>query len=233
MALVDIASTADDNLLASDLEDLIKEDLKYRDKQLLRLKDEVLDLEDFSESVALNEFTLDDFRIELAKYIQSNRKVLAEAPLGLYAVVPAPTDERYAMIGSGVIFCLRQKGDTTETQSINPLQPHYLVYVRDDGTVRYGFAQPKQILEIYRVLCAGVEYAYEQLCALFDQATHDGADMQLYNDLLTAAARSIERQFRRRSTDQLISGRDGVIVPQSKQASAVDDFELVTWLVIK
>ena len=43
----------------------------YRDKQLLRLREEVLDLEDFSESVALNEFTLDDFRIELSKYIEA------------------------------------------------------------------------------------------------------------------------------------------------------------------
>lgn len=231
MALVDIAATADDNLLASDLEDLITEDLRYRDKQLLRLRDEVLDLEDFSESVALNEFTLDDFRIELAKYIQSNRTLLEESPLGLYAVVP--TDARYPVIAPGVIFCLRQKGDTAETQQINPLQPHYLVYVRDDGTVRFGFTQPKQILEMYRTLCAEAAVPYEHLCAAFDQDTRDGADMNLYNDLLAAAARSIERQFRRRSVDQLTAGRDGVIVPQSKQASAVDDFELVTWLVIK
>jgi hypothetical protein len=60
----------------------------YRDRQLLRLREEILDLEDFSESVALNEFTLDDFRIELAKYIESNRKLLEDAPLGLYTVVP-------------------------------------------------------------------------------------------------------------------------------------------------
>ena len=39
MALVDIAATFEDNLLKNDeLEDLISEDLRYRDKQLLRLK---------------------------------------------------------------------------------------------------------------------------------------------------------------------------------------------------
>ena len=47
MALVDIAATAEDNILQTeDLEDLIKQDMRYRDKQLLRLKDEVLDLEE-------------------------------------------------------------------------------------------------------------------------------------------------------------------------------------------
>src|SRR5213078_740841 len=93
MALVDIAASQEDNILNMDeLQDLITDDLKYRDKQLLRLKDEILDLEDFSESVALSEFTLDDFRIELTKYIESNRKVLERAPLGLYGVVPPHPD---------------------------------------------------------------------------------------------------------------------------------------------
>ena len=43
MALVDIAATNEDNVLTVDeLQDLIQDDLKYRDKQLLRLKDEIL-----------------------------------------------------------------------------------------------------------------------------------------------------------------------------------------------
>lgn len=50
---------------------LIHQDLKYRDKQLMRLKDEVLDLEDFNESVALNEFSLDDFRMDLSNYVEA------------------------------------------------------------------------------------------------------------------------------------------------------------------
>jgi hypothetical protein len=33
--------------------------------------------EDFTETVALNEFTLDDSRVELSNYIQNNRKLLS------------------------------------------------------------------------------------------------------------------------------------------------------------
>src|SRR5205823_6847345 len=62
MALVDMTATQGDNLL--EIESLVEDELKYRDKQLLRMQKEILDLEDFSESVTLNEFTLDDFRIE-------------------------------------------------------------------------------------------------------------------------------------------------------------------------
>ncbi len=232
MALVDIAATFEDNILKTDeLEELIHEDLRYRDKQLLRLREEILDLEDFSESVALNEFTLDDFRIELAKYIESNRQLLEDAPFGLYAVVP-PNPE-YPVIAPGVIYCLRQKGNAAASETVNPLQPYYLVYVRQDGTVRFGFAQPKQILEILRLLCAGKTAAYEGLCQIFDAETQNGADMRTYSALLDNAVESIVATFRRRIAAGLQSGRDFIIPDRGAQANDNSDFELVTWLVIR
>ena len=232
MALVDIAATNEDNLLRpEDIEELITDELKYRDKQLLRLKDEVLDLEDFSESVALNEFTLDDFRIELANYIASNRRLLEEAPLGLYAVVP--TDPQVPQIQPGVIYCLRQRGAGEDLATINPLQPYFLVYVRNDQLVRYTFAQPKQILDIYRQLCARQPNAQEALCNLFDQETDNGREMQPYNDLLASAIKSIEQTFKRRAAAQLQSGRGGLLPTRQEQVRETTDFELITWLVIQ
>lgn len=232
MALVDIAATNEDNLLRpEDVQELIEDDLKYRDKQLLRLKEEVLDLEDFSESVALNEFTLDDFRIELAKYIESNRQLLEEAPLGLYAVVP--TDPQVPQIQPGVVYCLRQKGPGADLETINPLQPYFLVYVRDDQVVRYSFAQPKQILDVLRLLCAEQTRAYEALCLLFDQETENGKALGKYNDLLTSAVKSIERTFKKRAVAQLQSGRSALLPTRQEQVHEQTDFELITWLVIK
>ena len=232
MALVDIAATQGDNLLEpEDIRELLANDLKYRDRQLLRLKDELLDLEDFSESVALSEFTLDDFRIELMNYIESNRKSLADAPLGLYAVVP--TDPDYPMIASGVVFCLRQQGDSMENEQINPLQPYFLVYIREDGEVRFTFAQPKQILELYRLLCTGVKNPYEELCALFDEQTENGENMTQYNDLIEKAIQSLSSIYKKRAIGQLLSSRGGVLPKQAEQIDKTTDFELITWLVIK
>jgi hypothetical protein len=231
MALVDIAATQEDNILnVEELQDLITDDLKYRDKQLLRLKDEILDLEDFNESVALSEFTLDDFRIELAKYIEANRTKLEQAPLGLYAVVPTHPD--YQQIAPGVIFCLKQLGDTSGNETVNPLQPYFLVYVRDDGVVRYTFAQPKQVLEIYRLLCVEKTTPYEALCNLFDKETQNGSDLKRYNALLEKAVESLTHTFKKRALTGLLSGRGGILPEVSKQVSATTDFELVTWLVI-
>lgn len=233
MALVDVAATNEDNLLSpTDLEDLITEELKYRDKQLLRLREEVLDLEDFDEGgVSLNQFTLDDFRMELQRYIEANKDLLKDASEGLYTVVP--NDPSYAAMGPGVVYCLRQAGKTDGTGTVNPLRPYFLAYVRDDGTVRFNFTQPKQILEMYRVLCAGKSSAYEGLCDLFDQETCGGANMDCYADLLSEAIKNIARSFKSRAAQGLVAGRDGVLIDKSKQATESTEYELVTWLVIK
>lgn len=231
MALVDLTATNQDDLLnVEEITDLIREDLKYRDRQLLRLKDEVLDIEDLDDSVALNEFTLDDFRRDLLRYLESNREKLKNAPLGLYAVVPP--EPRYPQIVPGVVFCLRQKGDTQGTETVNTLQPYFLIYIRADGQVRYSFAQPKQILDMMQLLCAEKTVPYEEICRLFDARTQDGEDMSFYSDLLEKAVADITRQFQKRSASVLTSGRGGKLLDAKKQVKSTTDFELITWIVI-
>ena len=240
MALVDISATFEDNVLKNEeIEEIISEDLRYRDKQLLRLKDEVLDIEDLGDSVSLTEFTLDDFRLELLKYIEANKVALEAAPFGLYTCVPTHPD--YKVIGPGVIFCFRQEGQLGDavdasgspSASINPLHPYFLVYVLADGNVRFGFAHPKQILDIYRILCSGKAEPYTELCNLFDLQTNHGSDMKAYDTLMQKAVDSIAATFRKRSASGLQSGR-GFIMPDAKQqVHEKSDLELVTWLVIK
>lgn len=231
MALADVAATAEDNVLQTrDLEELIGEDLRYRDKQLMRLKEEVLDLEDFNESVSLNEFTLDDFRMELANYIEVNREKLEQAPMGLYAVVPPHAE--YQVIQPGVIYCLRQRVEADGNDTVNPLQPYFLVYIRDDGNVRYNFTAPKQVLEVFRAVCQGQTDAHAKLCELFDLQTHDGADMSRYEALLDKAVKAIATQFGRKNADNLFTGRDGKLVSAKNAVKTTHDFDLVSWLVI-
>ena len=240
MALVDLSATFEDNVLKNEeIEDIISDDLRYRDKQLLRLKDEVLDIEDLGDSVSLTEFTLDDFRLELLKYIESNKQALEDAPFGLYTCVPTHPD--YKVIGPGVIFCFRQEGHREgapdakpePSESINPLHPYFLVYVLDDGNVRFGFAHPKQILDIYRILCSGKAEAYSQLCNLFDQETNHGNAMAAYDTLLQKAVNSLSATFRKRAASGLQSSRGFVLPNAQEQIHEKTDLELVTWLVIK
>jgi SNF2 family DNA or RNA helicase len=231
MALVDIAATNEDNILnTKDIEELVTDDLRYRDKQLLRLKDEVLDLEDFNESVALNEFTLDDFRIELTGYIEANRGRLEVAPFGLYSVVP-PNPE-FPTIQPGVIYCLKQIQNADGVETVNPLQPYFLVYIRDSGEVRYNFTSAKQVLEIFRAVCQGKSEPYARLCELFDEQTGDGKDMDRYSKLLDSAVAAIAAQSNKKNLGNLFSGRGAKLVEETKLPQSASDFDLVTWLII-
>jgi SNF2 family DNA or RNA helicase len=243
MALVDLAATQTDNLLDPDqLEDLIKDDLLFRDRQLNRLKDEILDLEDLDDSVSLTDFSLDEFRLDLLSYLEANRAELEDADEGLYAVVPSKSNVPAAR--PGVLFCLRHRtaAETQRTASdraidstkLNPLSPYYLVFVHDDGTIRFSFAQPKESMLLLRDLAAGELIAHEKLCDLFDQRTQDGTDMSHHDDLLRKALASIKHTFQRRSAASLLSGR-GALLPTANESptSSSDDFDLVTWLAIQ
>ena len=103
----------------------------------------------------------------------------------------------------------------------------------DDGNVRFGFAQPKQILDIYRLLCAGKGEPFAQLCALFDHLTNHGTKMEPYDALVRKAAESVAVTFRKRAAAGLLSGREFVLPDEDEQVNEATDLDLVTWLVIK
>ncbi|MFK7778556.1 MAG: helicase-related protein [Gimesia sp.] len=231
MALVDLTASGEDNLLNSEqIEELIDTDLHYRNKQLKRLQNEILDLEDLDEDViSLADFSLADFRMDLLRYLDSNREELESSPLGLYAVVPP--DPKVAATQPGILFCFRQRNDKRPTE-VNPLAPHYLVYVLDDGNIRLTFAQPKQTLELFRILASGHSSALNNLCDLFDARTDNGVDMSHENELLERAIESIRLTFGKRATASLFAGRDGKLPSASETPSSKEDLELITWLII-
>lgn len=235
MALVDISTTQTDNLLTDlQLTDLVSKDLQFRDQQLIRLKDEVLDLEDMDGHSNLTDFSLDDFRQDLSQFLAARQTELEKANLGLYAVVPSTSTN--SIVQPGVIFCLRHRSTDKPIDSankINPLGQYYLVYVLDDGQVLLSYAQPKQILTLLRDLAAGQTHAIAALCDLFDSRTKNGADMKHYNDLVKEALASIERTFAARAQNILRSSRNAMLptIGQTPSTNA-SDYELITWFVI-
>ncbi len=245
MALVNIAATGEDDLLNPDqIKDLVKDESTYREKQLLRLKDEVIDLEEMDDNVSLSEFTLDDFRVELMNYLENNHALLEQAPLGLYAIAPTLDHAKdrelfdrnwHEIVKSGVIFCLRHKNAPVEKTSsnVNPLGAYYLLYIRDDGTVRFNFTQAKNTLTLFQKLCSGKIEPNQALCDLFDGETDQGLKMDKYDALLGKAIKSIAAAFRKRVASGLTAGRDFIIPDEKEQAKDDGDFELITWLVIK
>jgi hypothetical protein len=182
----------------------------------------------------------------LLNFLEDNRKRLQDSPLGLYALVPAPggecaslnkdrvfTASEKEIIKPGVIFCLSQKGQSEGNEEVNPLNPYFLVYVRDDGTIRYNYTHAKQILEIYRLLCRDGKETYEILCALFNSETTNGVKIDKYTDLLKKAVDQVVHVFKKKSHQKLTSDRGALLIPKANQLNEMSDFELVTWLIVR
>tara|TARA_R110000824_G_scaffold24090_1_gene85314 strand:- start:12195 stop:15308 length:3114 start_codon:yes stop_codon:yes gene_type:complete len=232
MALVDLSATGDDNIL-SDAKEAAEEDLKWRDKQLLRLKDEVFDLEDGQDGVTLAEFSLEDFRADLLLFARENEEELRTAPIGINAIAPANVTG--GTLDPGVIFCLKRNGIAVKgnEQTVGGLDPFFLAYVRDDGSIRHGFASAKTILDAMRALCLGRNEPFEALCKAFDDETGKGSNMEKYDTIALAAVESIRGTYATRALGALAAGRGGKLANEAAQPRHEDDFELITWLIVR
>ena len=227
MALADAAATGTDDLLD---DTATENELAFRDDQLKRLRDDIIDIEDMEDGVTLADFTLDDFIVELLRYIETNREALEGAPFGIYAVVE-PRGQAPVPPRPGAIFCLRQKR-AGAGRAPNLLHPWFLVYVHDDGTVRCTFRQAGLCLALFRALAADREEASAALEDAFADETGNGARMGKYETMLAAALKSIAVSFRSAELSALQASRDAMIAKRGDRPESASDFELVTWLVI-
>ncbi len=227
MVLLDISATGEENLIEQQSGNPMN-DLEYRRKQLLKLQDAVIDLEDLSTGVSIADLTLTDFRIDLAEYQRAHPGVLETLPLGTMAVTTT-TD---AEIPPGIVFCLRAEGAaaTRVFEQGYPLAPHYLVHVGDDGTVLLPFTQAKQILDRLKRLCAGRDLPDATACARFDKATRQGEDMRHAQRLLAAAVASVVGKTEERAVASLFT--PGGTHALAGEFAGMDDFEVVAFLVI-
>ena len=86
MALADLSASGDEDPFTEEQAQL---ELRFRDEQLEKLRQEILDLEDLAEGVVLSDLTLDQFFAQLLRYLEANREQLEATPTGAYAVAPA------------------------------------------------------------------------------------------------------------------------------------------------
>ncbi|MDA8260424.1 MAG: helicase-related protein [Betaproteobacteria bacterium] len=227
MVLLDVSATGEENLIEQQSGNPMN-DLEYRRKQLLKLQDTVIDLEDLSSGVSITDLTLTDFRIDLAQYLKAHPGKLETLPLGACAV----TTSIDADIPAGIIFCLRAEGAAAHKAADPgyPLSPHYLVHVGDDGSVLLPYPQAKRILDRLKRLALGRELPDAGACAHFDKATKQGEDMRHTQKLLSAAVASVVGKNEERAVASLFSP-GGTHAMQGEFAGS-NDFEVVAFLVV-
>ena len=230
MALADITASGGNDPFTVEGAKL---ELGFRDEQLRRLKQEILDMEDLDDAPTLSDLTLNHFFAQLLRYLQENKDKLEALPYGVYAVVDGGPGRALP----GAIFFLRQRNAAARDarqRVVSPVHPWYFVYIQDGGQIRYGCANAKQILEVFEATAAGRVDPILELCDRFDRETKQGQDMSRYNKLLTDSIAQISQAYASTQASQFHAGGDkSFVLPlASETPTGAEDFELITWLVI-
>jgi len=227
MVMVDVSATGEENIIS---QDQTMNDLDYRKKQLKELKDRVLDLEDISNSISITDLTFNDFKTELMDYMKENKEELEKAPKGIHSIVDIPKELKDD-IESGVIFLLRQTTGTLESKDKNPLSPYYLVYINENKEIKYSHIHSKIILDNYQKLCAGKKEVLSDLVKEFNKNTDDGKNMGKYSSLLVESIEDILGIKQDIGIDSLLGGDDFTTLEEN-EVEGLDEFELITFLII-
>jgi hypothetical protein len=211
MTIVNATSTADDNPISED-----QIDADYRKVQLKKLQDgELQDLEDVDGSITITDLGLNDFRMDMIEYIKHKGEP-KYAPKG---------------IDKGVIYVLRNTTDGINIVKQNRLHPYYIVYVGDNGDIKFNHLNIKNTLDILRTACKNQNEPIRDICRAFNKETKDGYKMDKYSKLLENTISNIVNVKEESDLSSLFNSGSKVLFQE--KINGLDDFELIAFVVIR
>lgn len=216
MTTLNIVSTGDEDFLSPEMNDF-----NFRKRQLERLKDEVIDIEDANENISLTDLNMNEYLYELSDYV-SKTPSLKKVPNGVYSVTDGENQ--------GVLFCFKHRNLDDKPKSDSSLYPYYLIYLDNDGQVLYGNGKAREVVKLFRKLCYGKSEPIKQLFDQFFTRTNNTKDMKIYSELLNKAVSSIkgEEEAKAFQTTFDFGGFNNAFAEET-----TDDFELISFLVVE
>lgn len=211
-----LTSTGDDDLVNPNE----KGDLEYRRKQLKKLQEDVVDIEDMETGVSIMDLGLNEFRMDLLEYMKTHGDV-DHTPFGVHAVVKSEKP--------GVLFVLKNVNKDVNIKNQNRLHPFYIVFVGLDGEILINHLHPKDALDAMRKLAKGKAEPDKTLCQRFNKTTNNGKNMASISKLLEDSIMSIVQA--KDEGDVASFFGDGQTTFLSGGFSGLDDFELICFLV--
>lgn len=223
MTIVDATGTADDNPIS---EEQLNAD--YRKVQLKKLQDgELQDLDDVDGSISITDLGLNDFRMDMTEYIKQKGEP-KYVPNGMHAVVQA---NESLGIEKGVIYVLKNTINEINIKKQNLLHPYYMVYVKDDGEIKFNHLEIKNILDVLRASCKNIDEPIKDICKKFNKETKDGYKMDKYSNLLEDAIESIINVKEEKDLKNLFTVGSQVLFQET--VKGLDDFELIAFVVVR
>lgn len=221
MKITVLSATGDDDLINEEE----KGELEYRKKQLKKLQEEVVDLEDMSDGISIMDLGLNEFRLDLLAYRATNGDI-DKVPLGMHAVVPSSAQAK-----EGVIYILKNINNGVNIDNQNRMHPFYMVYISKEVEIICNHLQPKKMLDFIRLICKGAKEPYFKLCEAFNKETKDGRKMDKFSALLEESIRSIININEESDIDSFFSSSQTSAL--TNKISGLNDFELISFIVVK
>lgn len=216
MTTMNLVSTGDEDILTPEMNDF-----NFRKRQLERLQQEVIDIEDASENISLTDLNMNEYLNELSEYIHSVPEI-KRVPRGIYSVTDGEN--------KGVLFCFKHRNDMDKPKSDSSLYPYYLIYILNDGTMLFGNGQAREVVKQFRKLCYGKSVPVMELFGKFFERTRNATKMEFYSELLNKAIRSIKGEEESKAVQMMFDfgGFNNAFAEET-----TDDFELVSFLVVE
>ena len=221
MHMVDATATGEDNPLTNE-----SSDLAFRKKQLEKLQNEVVDLEDMDSTISITDLGLNDFRMDLVEYLKQKGS-LEDTSTGLHTVV---LENKEKGLEQGVIFVLKNINYTVNIDNSNQLHPFYLIYIKDNNEILHTHLDAKKILDLIRSISRGKDKPIKEAYQNFNKEIKDGEHMEKYSNLLNRAIESILNIKEETAIDSLFS-KGGTILDKN-EIKGLEDFELIAFVII-
>ena len=215
MTTLNIASTGDEDMLNPEMNDF-----NFRKRQLEKLKDEVIDIEDTNENISLTDLNMNEYLYELSNYV-NNHKEINKIPKGIYSVTEGEQ--------KGVLFCFKHSKNNAKPKNDSSLYPYYLIFVGNNKEILFKNSQAREVIKLFRQLCYEKNEVQGKVLKEFFKDTKNVTEMGFYSELLNTAVKSIKGEEEEKASQTVF---DFLGFNNSFKNDTADDFELISFLVV-
>ena len=221
MVQSNITSSGGEDILSPELNDL-----RFRSNQMEKLKNEVVDIDEATDTISLTDLNMNQYLYELAQYIKKNPEI-PEVPRGIYSIACA---NEIGINDNGVLFCFKYKNNDDKPKSESSLYPYYLSFIGSNGEIVYESSKARELLTRFRGLCFGKSEVNKELVTEFLKETKNTKDMKKYSAFLSKVISAIQKVEEDNDSYSLFDFGGFKNTFANKTS---DDFELVSFIIVR
>lgn len=183
MQILDISTTGDENVIKQG--DSESKELDYRRKQLQKMKEMVVDLEDLDGGISISDLTFNDFKVDADRLTDEELLRYEVFAPGVFSLA----ENRMIDQEAGVLFCLKDVSGKEYASKVktNLLHPYNLIYITESGEVLIPNNLGKKTLDLFKKTAYGKLSIKQELLSNFNNVTKSGRYMSKYKELLSVA----------------------------------------------